>query len=51
VEQNLKVPMRLAQRQYVLDHGAVAWSGTSAELEAQRDLVESIITTGVTHEH
>lgn len=51
VEQNLKVPMRLAHRQYVLDHGAVAWSGTSVELEAQRDFVESIITTGVAHEH
>ncbi|NMM38240.1 MAG: ABC transporter ATP-binding protein [Glaciimonas sp.] len=51
VEQNFKVPMRLAHRQYVLDHGSVVWSGTSAELEAQRDIVESIITTGVTHEH
>ncbi|WP_034293886.1 ABC transporter ATP-binding protein [Herbaspirillum sp. RV1423] len=49
VEQNLKVPMRLAQRQYVLDHGAVAWSGTSAELEEQREHVEAIITTGVEH--
>lgn len=49
VEQNLKVPMRLAQRQYVLDHGAVAWSGTSAELEAQREHVEAIITTGAAH--
>jgi len=51
VEQNLKVPMRLAHRQYVMDHGAVAWSGTAAELEAQRETVESIITTGVNHEH
>lgn len=51
VEQNLKVPMRLAHRQYVLDHGAVAWSGTAAELQAQRETVESIITTGVSHEH
>jgi branched-chain amino acid transport system ATP-binding protein len=49
VEQNLKVPMRLAQRQYVLDHGSVAWSGTSAELAQQRDHVEAIITTGVEH--
>ncbi|WP_050465715.1 ABC transporter ATP-binding protein [Herbaspirillum autotrophicum] len=49
VEQNLKVPMRLAHRQYVLDHGAVAWSGTSAELEAQREHVEAIITTGAAH--
>lgn len=51
VEQNLKVPMRLAQRQYVLDHGTVAWSGTSAELAAQREHVEAIITTGVKHVH
>lgn len=46
VEQNLKVPMRLAQRQYVLDHGSVAWHGTTAELRAQRAHVESIITLG-----
>ncbi|MBV0881522.1 ABC transporter ATP-binding protein [Noviherbaspirillum sp. L7-7A] len=51
VEQNLKVPMRLANRQYVLDHGAVAWSGTSKELDAQREHVESIITTGVSNEN
>ena len=47
VEQNLKVPMRLAHRQYVLDHGSVAWQGTTAELRAQRAHVESIITLGV----
>ncbi|GAA4015531.1 ABC transporter ATP-binding protein [Actimicrobium antarcticum] len=51
VEQNLRVSMRLAHRQYVLDHGTVAWSGTTAQLEAQRDIVESIITTGVSHGH
>lgn len=51
VEQNLKVPMRLAHRQYVLDHGEVAWNGTAAELESQRDVVEAIITTGATDEH
>ncbi len=51
VEQNLKVPMRLANRQYVLDHGAVAWSGTSTELDAQREHVEAIITTGVANDH
>jgi branched-chain amino acid transport system ATP-binding protein len=50
VEQNLKVPMRLAQRQYVLDHGRVAWAGTSGELEAQRHAVEAIITTGVSRD-
>ncbi|MDF1486066.1 ABC transporter ATP-binding protein [Ramlibacter sp. H39-3-26] len=47
VEQNLKVPMRLAQRQYVLDHGSVAWEGSTAQLIAQREQVESIITLGV----
>ena len=46
VEQNLRVPMRLAQRQYVLDHGSVAWSGSTEELLAQREQVESIITLG-----
>ncbi len=46
VEQNLKVPMKLAHRQYVLDHGQVAWSGTAQELDAQRAHVEGLITTG-----
>lgn len=46
VEQNLKVPMRLARRQYVLDHGSVAWQGTTDELRAQRKHVETIITLG-----
>ena len=47
VEQNLKVPMRLAHRQYVLDHGSVAWHGTTDALRTQREHVESIITHGV----
>ena len=46
VEQNLKVPMRLAQRQYVLDHGSVAWQGSTEALRAERERVESIITLG-----
>jgi len=46
VEQNLKVPMKLAHRQYVLDHGQVAWSGTAQELDAQRVHVEGLLTTG-----
>lgn len=46
VEQNLKVPMKLAHRQYVLDHGQVAWSGTSEELHDQRQHVEGLISTG-----
>ncbi len=48
VEQNLKVPMKLAHRQYVLDHGQVAWSGTTQELIAQRAHVEGLISTGAT---
>jgi len=46
VEQNLKVPLKLAHRQYVLDHGQIAWSGTAQELDAQRAHVEGLITTG-----
>ncbi len=38
--------MKLAHRQYVLDHGQVAWSGTAQELDAQRAHVEGLITTG-----
>ncbi|MNV38326.1 High-affinity branched-chain amino acid transport ATP-binding protein LivF [compost metagenome] len=47
VEQNLKVPARLAHRQYVLDHGEIAWSGSAADVRADRDIIESILTTGV----
>lgn len=50
VEQNFKVPMKLAQRQYVLDHGQVVWAGTSTELQEQQSLVENLITTGVKHD-
>lgn len=46
VEQNLKVPMKLAHRQYVLDHGQVVWLGTTQELDAQRAHVEGLITAG-----
>jgi len=47
VEQNLKVPARLAHRQYVLDHGEIAWSGSAAEVETNRHIIESILTTGI----
>jgi branched-chain amino acid transport system ATP-binding protein len=47
VEQNLKVPARLAHRQYVLDHGEIAWSGSAAEVQANRHIIESILTTGI----
>ena len=44
VEQNLRVPMKLAHRQYVIDHGAMLWSGTTADLLADRARVEALIS-------
>jgi branched-chain amino acid transport system ATP-binding protein len=44
VEQNLKVPLKLARRQFVIDNGRVVWSGTTAELQAERARIESLIS-------
>ena len=44
VEQNLRVPMQLAHRQYVIDHGTIRWSGTTAELQANRGDIEKLIS-------
>jgi branched-chain amino acid transport system ATP-binding protein len=44
VEQNLKVPLKLARRQFVIDNGRVVWSGTTAELQANRARIESLIS-------
>ena len=44
VEQNLKVPLKLARRQFVIDKGRVVWSGTTAELQADRARIESLIS-------
>ena len=44
VEQNLRVPMKLAHRQYVIDHGAIRWSGTTADLQVNRDEIEKLIS-------
>ncbi len=44
VEQNLKVPLKLARRQFVIDNGRVVWSGTTAELQADRARIESLIS-------
>ncbi len=40
VEQNLRVPLRIAHRQYVIDNGTIVWHGSTAELLANRPLVE-----------
>jgi branched-chain amino acid transport system ATP-binding protein len=44
VEQNLKVPLKLARRQYVIDNGRIVWSGSTADLLAQREKVEALIS-------
>ncbi|CEJ11715.1 High-affinity branched-chain amino acid transport ATP-binding protein LivF [bacterium YEK0313] len=44
VEQNLRVPLKLAQRQFVIDNGRMVWSGTTAELQANRQKIESLIS-------
>jgi branched-chain amino acid transport system ATP-binding protein len=44
VEQNLKVPLKLARRQFVIDNGRVVWSGTTADLQANRARIESLIS-------
>ena len=40
VEQNLRVPLKIAHRQYIVDNGAIVWSGATADLLANRPLVE-----------
>ena len=44
VEQNLRVPLKLAQRQFVIDNGRMVWSGTTAELLANRNKIEALIS-------
>ena len=44
VEQNLKVPRKLATRHIVLDNGAIAWSGTTAELDQNAEAVQRILS-------
>lgn len=44
VEQNLKVPLKLAQRQYVIDNGRIQWHGRTDELLADRARIEAMIS-------
>jgi branched-chain amino acid transport system ATP-binding protein len=44
VEQNLKVPLKLAHRQFVIDNGRIVWSGTTAALQEDRARIESLIS-------
>lgn len=43
VEQNFKVPLAIASRQYVIDNGRIVWSGSTEQLRAQRDEVEKLL--------
>ncbi|CAB4929302.1 unannotated protein [freshwater metagenome] len=41
VEQHVHLALRIVDRAYVLTHGAITIEGTSAELEAKREILES----------
>ena len=43
VEQNLRVPLKIAHRQYIIDNGAIVWSGSTAELLRNRPMVEGYL--------
>ncbi|SLN23849.1 ABC transporter ATP-binding protein [Oceanibacterium hippocampi] len=44
VEQNLKVPLKLAQRQYVIDNGRIQWHGQTGELLENQEKIEALIS-------
>ena len=43
VEQKLRVPMALASRQYLIENGQIAWTGTTDELRRDQRTVESLV--------
>jgi len=44
VEQNLKIPLKIAHRQYVIENGIIVWEGTSAELLKDKKNVERYLS-------
>jgi ABC-type branched-subunit amino acid transport system ATPase component len=38
------VPRKLASRHIVLDNGAIVWTGTTAELEANSEAIQRILS-------
>jgi branched-chain amino acid transport system ATP-binding protein len=41
VEQKVAIPVSIGQRIYVVDHGTIGWSGTTAEFDAARADIET----------
>ena len=46
VEQNAEMALQLADRVYVIDHGAVVFEGTSAKLRNDRDVMATYLGVG-----
>jgi len=44
VEQKLAIPLEISNRLYVIDHGTVAWSGTTEEFRSDRTNIERRMT-------
>ena len=44
VEQKLSIPLASSHRIYVVDHGTIAWSGSTADLRADRARIEPKMT-------
>lgn len=44
VEQKLAIPLEISTRLYVIDHGAVAWTGTTEEFRSDRINIERRMT-------
>jgi branched-chain amino acid transport system ATP-binding protein len=43
VEQNLRVPLAVAHRQFVMDNGRIVWRGTTEELLGNKSIVEQYL--------
>jgi branched-chain amino acid transport system ATP-binding protein len=43
IDKNIGPLLRLADRHYILEKGRVAWSGTSAEMRAQPQLLHEYV--------
>ena len=44
VDKNISDILRIADYHYILEKGAIAWSGTSSELECQKEVIERYLS-------